>query len=131
MIDFPFVCPPGGEKGAFMFSEEFTYTKGEKTAEVISAVLAVGFDAAYIALMIFGKLSGFGILFIVISSIIYGAFTVCSKAPQFTSNALAQKDISEEKLRLIRRGCIAAKIVVMSALFVLAGVGVIFGERGY
>lgn len=114
-----------------MFSEEFTYTKGEKIAEIISAVLAVGFDAAYIVLMILGKISGFGILFIVISSIIYGAFTVGSKAPQFTSNALAHKDISEDKIRLIRRGCIAAKIIVMCALFVLAAACVIFGEREY
>lgn len=114
-----------------MFSEEFTYTKGEKIAETLSAVLAVGFDGAYIALMISGRLSGFGILFIIISSIIYGAFTVCSKAPQFTSNALAQKDISEEKLRLIRRGCIAVKIVVMCALFALAMTGVLLGERTY
>lgn len=109
-----------------MFSEEFTYTKGEKTAEVVSAVLSVGFDAAYIALMIFGKMSGFGILFIVISSIIYGAFTVGSKAPQFTSNALNGKNINEDKLRLIRRGCIAAKIAVMCALFVLAAWGALF-----
>lgn len=110
-----------------MFSEEYTYTKGEKIAETVSAVLAVGFDGAYIALMISGRLSGFGILYIVISSMIYGAFTVCSKAPQFTSNALAQKNIFEEKLRLIRRGCIAAKIVVMTALFALAMTAVLFG----
>lgn len=113
-----------------MFSEEFTYTKGEKTAEVISAVLAVGFDAAYIVLMILGKLSGFGILFIVISSIIYGAFTVGSKAPQFTSNALANKNITEDKIRSIRRGCIAIKIAVMCALFILAAWGVFFSGRG-
>lgn len=111
-----------------MFSEEFTYTKGERVAEVISTVMAVGFDGAYIVLMVLGKISGFGILFIVISSIIYGAFTVCSKAPQFTSNALADKEISEDKIRLIRRGCIAAKIAVMCALFVLAMTGIIFGE---
>ena len=114
-----------------MFSEEYTCTKGEKIAETISTVLAVGFDGAYIALMITGKLSGFGILFIVISSIIYGAFTVCSKAPQFTSNALAHKDISEDKIRSTRRGCIAAKIIVMTALFALATAGVILGERAY
>lgn len=114
-----------------MFSEEYPYTKGEKIAETISAVLAVGFDGAYIALMIAGKLSGFGILFIVISSIVYGAFTVCSKAPQFTSNALAHKDISEDRIRSIRRGCIAAKIIVMTALFALAMIGVLFGERSY
>lgn len=114
-----------------MFSEEFTYTKGEKIAETISAVLAVGFDGAYIALMITGQLSGFGILYIVISSIIYGAFTVASKAPQFTSNALAQKDISEDKIRLIRRWCIAAKIIVMTALFALAVTSVLLGERTY
>ena len=114
-----------------MFSEEFTYTKGEKIAETISAVLAVGFDGAYIALMISGKLSGFAILYIVISSIVYGAFTVCSKAPQFTSNALAHKDISEDKIRSIRRWCIAAKIIVMCALFALAVTSVLMGERIY
>lgn len=112
-----------------MFSEEYTYTKGEKIAEVISGVLAVGFDGAYIALMILGKISGFGILFIIISSIIYGAFSLGSKAPQFTSNALADKQISENKIRSIRRGCIAAKIAIMCALFVLAMTGVLFGER--
>lgn len=110
-----------------MFSEEFTYTKGEKIAEVISGVLAVGFDGAYIALMILGKISGFGILFIIISSIIYGAFTLGSKAPQFTSNALVDKEITDAKIRSIRRGCIAAKIAVMCALFVLAAGGVLFG----
>ena len=114
-----------------MFSEEYTYTKGEKIAETASAVRAVGFDGAYIALMIAGKLSGFWVLFIIISSIIYGAFTVCSKAPQFTSNALAHKDISEDKIRSIRRGCIAAKIMVMCALFALAVIGVLFGDRAY
>lgn len=114
-----------------MFSEEYTYTKGEKIAEAISSVLAVGFDGTYIALMIAGKLSGFGILYIVISSIVYGAFTVCSKAPQFTSNALAHKDISEDKIRSIRRWCIAAKLIVMCALFALAVTGVLFGERTY
>lgn len=111
-----------------MFCEEYTYTKGERIAEVISSVLAVGFDGAYIALMVLGKISGFGILFIIISSIIYGAFTVCSKAPQFTSNALAGKEISEDKIRSIRRGCITAKIAVMCALFGLAMTGIIFGE---
>lgn len=114
-----------------MFSEEFTYTRGEKIAETISAVLAAGFDGAYIALMISGRLSGFGILYLIISSIIYGAFTVCSKAPQFTSNALAHKDISAEKLRSIRRWCIAAKMIVMCALFALAAMGVLLGERTY
>lgn len=113
-----------------MFSEEFTYTRGERIAEAVSAVLAVGFDAAYIALMILGKMSGFGILFIVISSIIYGAFTVGSKAPQFTSNALANKNITEDKIRSIRRGCIAIKIAVMCALFILAAWGVFFSGRG-
>lgn len=112
-----------------MFSEEFTYTKGERVAEVISSVLAVGFDGAYIALMVLGKISGFGILFIIVSSIVYGAFTLGSKAPQFTSNALADKEISEDKIRLIRRGCIAAKIVVMCVLFVLTITGIIFGGR--
>lgn len=114
-----------------MFSEEYTYTRGEKIAETISLVLAVGFDGAYIALMIAGRLSGFAILYIVISSIVYGAFTVCSKAPQFTSNALAHKGISEDKIRSIRRWCIAAKIIVMGALFALALTGVLFGERIY
>lgn len=98
-----------------MFSEEYTYTKGERIAEVISGVLAVGFDGAYIALMIWGKISGFGILFIIISSIIYGAFTLGSKAPQFTSNALADKEISEDKIRSIRRGCIAARRLPLCA----------------
>lgn len=111
-----------------MFSEEYTYTKGERIAEVISGVLAVGFDGAYIALMVLGKISGFGILFIIISSIIYGGFTLGSKAPQFTSNALADKEISDAKIRLIRRGCIAAKIAVMCALFVFAAGGVLFGK---
>ncbi|MDE7398223.1 MAG: hypothetical protein K2N06_01725 [Oscillospiraceae bacterium] len=112
-----------------MFSEEFTYTKGERIAEVISTVLAVGFDGAYIALMVLGKISGFGILFIIVSSIVYGAFTLGSKAPQFTSNALADKEISEDKIRLIRRGCIATKIAVMCVLFVLTITGIIFGGR--
>lgn len=112
-----------------MFSEEFTYTKGERVAEVISSVLAVGFDGAYIALMVLGKISGFGILFIIVSSIVYGAFTLGSKAPQFTSNALADKELSEDKIRSIRRGCIAAKIAVMCVLFVLAMTGIIFGGR--
>ncbi len=108
-----------------MFSEEFTYTKGEKISETISAVLAVGFDGAYIALMVLGKLSGFGILYIVISAIIYGAFTVCSKAPQFTSNALANKKISEEQLHNMRKACIFAKIVLIPLVFAMAVTGVI------
>lgn len=101
-----------------MIIEKLPLTNGEKVAEIISGVLTVGSVAGYVLLMSTGAISGVAVIMIVVSLILYTACTICSFFPQHTNIAMNPEKCSEKKLRLIRRGCITAKIILVALMFV-------------
>lgn len=98
--------------------EKLPYTKGEKFAEIAAVVIVACSVAGYVVLMSMGRTSGAAVIFIVVSLILYTALTLCSVFPQHTNVAMNPEKCSEKKLRMIRRCCIAAKIVLIALLFV-------------
>ncbi len=108
-----------------MFDKKVVYTKGEKVAEIISGVVTVGAVGGYIALFALGKISGVSMILIVVSLILYTAFTLCSAFPGFTNIAMNPEKCTEKNLRSIRRGCIAAKIIFVGLMFAMSAVDAI------
>lgn len=89
------------------------YTTGEKVAEVLGAVLLTAASAFYIYLI--AKMSFHIFRFAPVGSLVlslaaYGVLTVPSVRPDLISKA-------PEKLRKIRRVCIAVKILLTASLF--------------
>jgi hypothetical protein len=99
--------------------DKLVYTKAEKTAEICAAAVAAVFTALYIILVCMGVYSGAAIIMAVATAILYGAFTVCSVYPQHTNLASNPETLTEDKLRSLRCQCIAAKILLTAAMFVL------------
>ncbi len=108
-----------------MFDKKVAYTGGEKTAEIISGVVTVGAVGGYIALFALGKTSGVAMILIVVSLILYTAFTLCSAFPGFTNIAMNPEKCTEKNLRTIRRGCISAKLILIGLMFAMEMVGAI------
>ncbi len=98
------------------------YTNGERFGEVSAAVVTAGTIAGYIALFALDKTSGAAVILILVSLILYAALTLCSAFPQHTNVALNSEKCSNKKLRVIRRCCIAAKIVVIGLMFAAAAI---------
>ncbi len=99
--------------------EKLNYSKGEKLAEIASAVITAGSVAGYIALFALNKISGVFIILIVVSLTLYTAFTVCSVFPQRTDLAAKLEKCGEKQLHSIRRYCIAAKIILIGLMFAM------------
>lgn len=100
--------------------EKLNYSKGERFAEIASAVITAGSVAGYITLFALSKISGVFMILIVASLILYTAFTVCSVFPQHTNVAMNPEKCSEKQLHSIRWGCIIAKIVFVGLMFAMA-----------
>lgn len=99
--------------------DKIPFTKGEKIAEIICAVLFGVFFAAYIVLIAMGYLTGASIIMIVISGVMYTIWTLCSIYPQWTNLVSKPEDMSEEKLHKLRRGCLAADYIFLVLIFAI------------
>lgn len=100
--------------------DKLPYTKGERAAEIIAGAFAAAVVAAQIVMIALGSLTGGEIILIVVELIIYGVFTMCSVYPQHTNLFNKPEKCSESSFRAARRGFIAAKTVLVAALFVLS-----------
>ena len=99
--------------------KKIAHSKGELVAEIISAVFAVAVIAVVIVFAVGGK--GGSIIFALVTLLCYGAFSICSFMPQWENSAMYNPEkATEEKLHKIRKGCIAAKIVITGALLILS-----------
>ena len=90
--------------------DKLSYTKGEKAAEIAGGTLLAAIIAAEIILMATEIFGGESIIIVVVTLIIYGAFSLAAVYPQHTN--LVSKDVPDEKLHSLRRGCIVAKILL-------------------
>ncbi len=102
-----------------MVLEKLTYSKGEKFAEIAAAVIAVSSVAGYIVLMTLEMISGEAVLMILATLILYGIFTLCSTMPQHANLFTHPEKYTEKQFRYARRGCIAAKIILIVLLFII------------
>ena len=103
-----------------MMKEKLNYSASERIFEIAGAVIAAGASVGYVMLAAAGK--GSSVILLVVSLIIYAALTLCSFFPQHTNIAYEPEKCTEKNLRLIRRGCIAAKIVLVTLLFVTTAI---------
>lgn len=108
-----------------MINERLKFTTGEKISEIVCAALAAGTTAGYAML---ATKSGSSVILLVVSLIIYAALTLCSAFPQHTNIAYEPEKCTEKNLRLIRRCCIAAKLALISLLFVTAALSPNLGQ---
>ncbi|MDE6030926.1 MAG: hypothetical protein K2G32_04830 [Oscillospiraceae bacterium] len=99
-----------------MMKEKLTYSMSERVFEILCALLAAGTTVGYVMMTAAGK--GSSVILLVVSLIIYAALTLCSFFPQHTNIAYEPEKCTERNLRLIRRGCIAAKIILITLLFI-------------
>lgn len=100
--------------------DKLPYTRGEKIAEILCGVLAAGFSVVMIILMALGITDGANIIMLVCLLIIYAVFSVCSVYPQGSNLFSKPEKISDKGFHAARRGCIIAKAVLMTAIFVLS-----------
>lgn len=100
--------------------DKLPYTKDERAAEIIAGAFAAAIVVAQIVMIALGFLTGGEIILIVVEFIIYGVFTLCSVYPQHTNLFNKPEKCSESSFRAARRGFIAAKTVLVAALFVLS-----------
>ena len=101
------------------FPDKLSFTKGEKTAEIICAAMFAVFFAAYITLIAVGYLTGASIIMIVISGVMYTAWTTCSVYPQWTNLVSKPEDVSENKLHKLRRSCLVADHLFLILIFAI------------
>lgn len=99
-------------------------TMGERIAEIISAVMTVGFFAAYIVMAAMGIMESGVVIMAVVTLILYGAFSICSFMPQWSNIMYKPETATPEKLHRIRKGCIAAKIILICAMMILSIIGI-------
>ena len=97
--------------------KKIAYSKGELIAEIFSAVFAVGVIVFDIVLAAGGK--GGAVIFALVALLCYGAFSIFSINPQWENSAMYNPEkTTEEKLHKIRKGSIAAKIIITGALLI-------------
>lgn len=103
-----------------MIPDKVGYTRGEKAAEIIGGALLAVFTAVIISMMALGISDGANIILLVVMLVVYGIFSVCVVYPQWTNVLNKPEKASEQDFRRVRRGCIIAKLVLISAVFLLS-----------
>ncbi len=103
-----------------MVPDKVAYTSGEKTAEIVGGVLLAVFAAVMITLMALNITDGGNIIMLVVMLIIYGIFSVSGVYPQGTNIMKKPESASDRDYHRVRRGCIIAKLVLVSAVFLLS-----------
>lgn len=99
--------------------DKVKYTNGEKAAEIITAVLAAAFIVTDIILFNAGTFGGETVIMIVVTLIIYGAFGICSVYPQGSNILHDPEKATDAAFHKIRKGCIAAKAIFATVLFLI------------
>lgn len=103
-----------------MVPDKVAYTRGEKAAEIIGGVMAAAFAATVVTLMVMGVTDGGNILMLLVMLIIYGIFSVCGVYPQGTNVLKHPENASDRDYHRVRKGCIIAKLALISAVFLLS-----------
>lgn len=106
-----------------MIPDKIPFTRGERIAEIICAVLFAVFTAAYIVLIVVGYLSGEAIIMMVCNGILYAVCTLCSVWPQGTNLVSRPENYTEEAFHKLRKGCIAAAYIFLVVVFAITVVG--------
>ncbi len=104
--------------------EKLSYTIGEKAAETASGIIAAGGIAGLLIMTGLGRIDGDNVIIALCVGIFYAALTLCSVCPQHANLFTHPEKISEKRLRAARKICIAAKIVICSALCVFPIIGI-------
>lgn len=104
--------------------EKLTYTNGEKTAEIASGIAAAGGIAGLLIMVSLGRIDGDNVIIALCVGISYAVLTLCSVCPQHANLFTHPEKISEKRLRIARRVCIIAKIVVCAAFCVFPIIGI-------
>ncbi len=103
-----------------MVPDKVAYTRGEKTAEIAGGALMTAFAAVMITLMALSITGGGNIIMLVVMLVIYGIFSVCGVYPQGTNIMKNPESASDRDYHRVRRGCIIAKLVLISSVFLLS-----------
>ena len=103
-----------------MVPDKVAYTSGEKNAEIVGRALLAIFAAMTVALMALSITDGGNIIMLVVMLIIYGIFSICGVYPQGTNIMKKPESASDRDYHRVRRGCIIAKLVLVSAVFLLS-----------
>lgn len=103
--------------------DKIPFTKGEKIAELICAVLFAVFTVLYIVLIVVGYLSGEAIIMLVCNGILYSICTLCSVWPQGTNLVSKPENYSVEGFHRLRKGCIAAAYIFIIFVFAITVIG--------
>lgn len=103
-----------------MIPDKVAYTRGEKIAEIAGGALMAAFVAVMITLMALNITGGGNIIMLVVMLIVYGIFSVCGVYPQGTNILKKPETASDRDYHRVRRGCIIAKLVLISAVFLLS-----------
>lgn len=103
-----------------MIPDKVGYTRGEKAAEIVGGVILAVFTAVIISLMALGISDGASIILLVVMLVVYGIFSVCGVYPQWTNVLNKPEKADNRAFHRVRRGCIIAKLVLISAVFLLS-----------
>ena len=106
-----------------MVPDKIPFTRGEKIAEIICAVLFAVFTVTYIVHIAVSYLSGEAIIMMVCSGILYSVCTLCSVWPQGTNLVSRPENYSEEAFHKLRKGCIVAAYIFLVVVFAITVVG--------
>ena len=100
--------------------EKILYTKGEKTAEILSVIYCIISGAVQIALFASGICGTGAIVTGIITLVECAAFTFGSAYPQYTNIYGGKIRTTEQMFRNIRKYSIAIKFVISTILLLLA-----------
>ncbi len=103
-----------------MIPDKVAYTRGEKIAEIAGGALMTAFAAVMITLMALNITGSGNIIMLVVMLMIYGIFSVCAVYPQWTNVLKKPESASDRDFHKVRRGCIIAKLMLVSAVFLLS-----------
>ena len=98
--------------------DKLAYTTREKIGEAVSFILTAAAVASCIVLFAVDTIGGMAVLYIVLSLIICGIFTLCSVYPQWTNIVSKPERCTDKCFHGIRTGCIVAKILFVLLLFI-------------
>ncbi len=99
--------------------DKVKYTNGEKTAEIMTALLITAFIVTDIILFTAGALGGEAVIMIVVTLIIYGVFSICSVYPQGSNILNDPEKATDKAFHSIRKSCITAKAILATVLFAI------------
>lgn len=103
-----------------MIPDKVRYTQGEKAAEISGGMLLGIFTAVIITLIVLNVTGGGNIIMLIVMLIIYGIFSLVGVYPQWTNVFSRPENASDRDYHRVRRGAIIAKLVLITAVFLLS-----------